>query len=106
MIAAFAPPALLGQTNATVALAQDVVDLKAQLINLVAINARLTQDTNELHNRLGALEAAFHAHDLWEWAGAFELAVGEYDWTFRHLDPNSRQLDDAISLGYLFSRPA
>ena len=63
-------------------LAREVLYLKSALLNLDEENALLKHEASALSERLTLLEHAYHGHGLWEWAGAFEMDAGEYDWTF------------------------
>ena len=63
-------------------MAREVLHLKSALLNLDEENALLKREANALSERLTMLEHAYHGHNLWEWAGAFEVDAGEYDWTF------------------------
>ena len=63
-------------------MAREVLHLKSTLLNLDEENALLKREANALSERLTLLEDAYHGHDLWKWAGAFEMDAGEYDWTF------------------------
>ena len=81
--------------NAT-ELAREVVELQTALQNLEAINAQLTGDMLEMHRVVSVLEASFHAHGRWEWAGIFELESTEHDWTFTDEDTSDVSLDVAL----------
>ena len=63
-------------------MAREVLHLKSTLLNLDEENALLKREASALSERLTLLEHAYHGHELWEWAGAFEMDAGEYDWTF------------------------
>ena len=63
-------------------MAREVLHLKSALLSLDEENALLKREANALSERLTMLEHAYHGHNLWEWAGAFEMDAGEYDWTF------------------------
>ena len=67
-------------------LAREVLYLKSTVLNLDEENILLKHEASVLSERLTLLEHAYHGHGLWEWAGAFELDSGEYDWTFANGD--------------------
>jgi len=81
--------------NAT-ELATEVVELQNEMLNLEAINAQLTHDVAEMHSQLTVLEASFHAHGRWEWAGLYELEGTEHDWTFTDEDASDMSVDVAV----------
>lgn len=74
--------------------AREVILLKATTYSLEEENAKLERDVSRLSERLALLESTYHGHDLWEWAGTFEVAAGEFDWTF------VGRLGDGVSGGH------